>query len=109
MCNMIDSLKCFGSETHMNKLIVFIAFITFQTADLTWGASYLLHLKNVIEIKTSRYWEEGDEIKFYAYGGVAGIKKGLVSKVTTSNVTYKEDLSSKENLEKSQSPSVVVD
>jgi hypothetical protein len=104
---MIDSLKCFGSETHMNKLIVFIAFITFQTADRTWGASYLLHLKNGNEIKTSHYWEEGDEIKFYAYGGVAGIKKGLVSRVTSSNVTYNEDSSSKEDMEKARTPTVL--
>jgi hypothetical protein len=88
----------------MNKLILFIALMICQSWTLVWAASYQIQLKNGNEINTSRYWEEGDEIKFYAYGGVAGIKKGLVSKVTTSNVTYKEGSSSKEDLEKSRPP-----
>ena len=62
----------------MNKLILFIVLIIFQTTGLTWGASYLLQLKNGNEVRTSRYWEEGDEIKFYIYGGIAGIQKGFV-------------------------------
>jgi len=65
-----------------------------------------LHLAVNI-LKETEHWEEGDEIKFYAYGGVAGIKKGLVSKVTTSNVTYKEDSSSKGDLEKGKAPTVL--
>jgi hypothetical protein len=86
----------------MNRVIVFIALIIFQTAGLTWGASYLLHLKNGNELRTSHYWEEGDEIKFYAYGGVAGIQKAFVSRVTISNLNYKEDISSKEDIEKTE-------
>jgi len=91
----------------MNKLILFIALMIFQSWTLVLAASYQIQLKNGSEIKTSHYWEEGDEIKFYAYGGVAGIQKGLVSRVITSNVPYKEDSSSKEDMEKSQSPSVL--
>jgi hypothetical protein len=91
----------------MNKLTLFIVLIVFQSWISVWAGSYQIQLKNGNEIKTSHYWEEGDVIKFYAYGGVAGIQKGLVSKVTTSDVTYKEDSSSKEDLEKSRAPSVV--
>src|SRR5882724_13190593 len=93
----------------MNKLILFIALMICESWTLVWAASYQIQLKNGNEIKTSHYWEEGDEIKFYAYGGVAGVQKGLVSSVTTSNVPYKEDSSFKENLEKSRDPSVVSD
>ena len=88
----------------MNRIIVFIVLMIFQAADLTWGASYLLHLKNGNDLRTSSYWEEGDEIKFYVYGGIAGIQKEFVSGVTTLNVNYKEDRSYKENLEKSRAP-----
>jgi hypothetical protein len=90
----------------MNKLILFLTLMLFPSWSLVWAASYQIQLKNGSEIKTSHYWEEGDEIKFYAYGGVVGIKKGLISKVTTSNVTYKEDLSSNDDLEKNRPPSV---
>jgi hypothetical protein len=92
----------------MYKLIVFVALIIFQTASLTWGASYLLQLKNGNELRTSHYWEEGDEIKFYTYGGVAGVQKAFVSKVTISNLNYKEDIASKEDIDKNRAPSVSV-
>jgi hypothetical protein len=92
----------------MYKLIVFVALIIFQTASLTWGASYLLQLKNGNELRTSHYWEEGDEIKFYTYGGVAGVQKAFVSKVTISNLNSKEDIASKEDIDKNRAPSVSV-
>jgi hypothetical protein len=91
----------------MNTLFLILALMIFQSWTLVWAASYQIQLKNGNEIKTSHYWEEGDEIKFYAYGGVAGIQKALVSKVTISNVNYKDDASSNEALEKSRSPSVL--
>jgi hypothetical protein len=92
----------------MNKLTLFIALIICQAAGLTWGASYLLQLKNGNEVRTPHYWEEGDEIKFYIYGGVAGIQKGFVTRVTISNLDYKEDPIPKGNIEKS-SVSVKID
>lgn len=90
----------------MNKLILIIVLMICQSWSLVWAASYLLQLKNGNEIKTSHYWEEGDEIKFYAYGGVAGIQKGLVSKVTTSNVNDKEGTSNNKGLENNETSSV---
>jgi hypothetical protein len=91
----------------MNKLIVFIALIVFQAAGLTWGASYFLHLRNGNELRTTHYWEEGDEIKFYVYGGVAGIQKGFVTRVTISNVNYKEHTDNKEAIEKTHAPAMI--
>jgi hypothetical protein len=88
----------------MNKLIIFIGLILVQTAGQTWGASYLLHLKNGNELRTSYYWEEDEEIKFFIYGGVAGIQKGFVTKVTLSDWNYKEGQSRKENIEEIQPP-----
>jgi hypothetical protein len=99
--------KDFGSEALMNMLIVFMALIVFQPTGVTWGASYLLHLKNGNELRTSHYWEEGDEIKFYVYGGVAGIQKGFITRVTIWNWNYKEHIGDKnEDPEKSRPPSV---
>jgi hypothetical protein len=91
----------------MNKLILFIVLIIFQTTGLTWGASYLLQLKNGNEVRTSRYWEEGDEIRFYIYGGIAGIHKGFVIGITKSNLNGKEKTVGKEVKETSQAPLVI--
>jgi hypothetical protein len=88
----------------MNKLILFIALIICQPSGLTWGASYHLQLKNGNEVRTSRYWEEGDEIKFYIYGGVAGIQKEFVARVTISNLDYKEETTARGDIEKSSAP-----
>jgi hypothetical protein len=98
--------QVFGSEVYMNKLIIFIGMILMQTAGQAWGASYLLHLKNGNELRTSYYWTEDDEIKFFIYGGVAGIQKGFVTGVTLSNWNYKEGQSYQENIEKSRAPLV---
>lgn len=75
----------------MNKRLLFIALVAFQSWTLVWAASYRLQLKNGNELKTPHYWEEGDEIKFYAYGGVAGVPKGLVDSVTMLKSNFKED------------------
>lgn len=88
----------------MDKLIVFIALIILQAADPTWGASYLLHLKNGNALRTSYYWEEGNEIKFYVYGGVAGIQKEFVTRVTITTLNYKEDTGYKGDLGKRPTP-----
>jgi hypothetical protein len=96
-----------GSEANMNKLILFIVLIIVQTTGLTWGASYLLQLKNGNEVRTSLYWEEGDEIKFYIYGGVAGIHKGFVTGITKSNLHGKEEKVDKEDNGTSQTPLVI--
>jgi hypothetical protein len=81
----------FGSEGYMNKLILFIALITFQSWTLVWAASYQLQLKNGNEIKTSHYWEEGNEIKFYLYGGIVGVPRANVIDIKSSNANYQEN------------------
>jgi hypothetical protein len=59
----------------MNKLIMFMVLITLQLWGFAWGSSYLIYLKNGNQLRTSYYWEEGDEIRFYVYGGIVGIPK----------------------------------
>ena len=75
----------------MNKHILFIALVAFQSWTLVWAASYRLQFKNGNEVQTPHYWEEGDEIKFYVYGGIAGIQKELVHSVTITKSNFKED------------------
>jgi hypothetical protein len=88
----------------MNKLILFIALMVFQSWTLVWAASYRLQLENGNELKTSHYWEEGNEIKFYVYGGIAGIQKGFARSVTISNSNYKEDVTYGEDREPGKNP-----
>jgi hypothetical protein len=91
----------------MNRLIGIILLIIFPLWSFVWSASYRLQLKNGNELKTSHYWEEGDEIKFYVYGGIAGIQKGFVTKVTISDLKYKDDTLLKEELEQNRTPSAL--
>jgi hypothetical protein len=90
----------------MNKMIMFMGLIIGQTTSLTWGSTYLLLLKNGNELRTPYYWEEDNEIKFYIYGGVAGIQKAFVAKVTLADSHYKEVQSYKENSEENRPHSI---
>jgi hypothetical protein len=75
--------------------------MVFQSWTLAWSASYQLQLKNGNAIKTSRYWEEGDEIKFYQYGGVVGVPRSNVIGIKSSDTKledYKEVLPTEANM-----------
>ncbi len=65
----------------------------------TGDAAYLIRLKNGGEFKTLKYWSEGNQIKFYIYGGVAGIQKDSVRKIektASENIIYKKSQSRQE-------------
>src|SRR5687768_15328561 len=80
-----------SSEGYMNTLILFIALMICQSWTLVWAASYQLQLKNGNEIRTSHYWQEGDEIKFYLYGGVVGVPRANVVGIKSSIANYQEN------------------
>lgn len=73
----------------MNRIVFPLAMIILQASHLAWGGSYLIQLKNGGEVRTSRYWEEGAEIKFSIYGGVAGIQKGFVNEIKEINLVLR--------------------
>lgn len=52
-------------------------------------ASYIIHLKNGGKFITNHYWTEGNQIMFYAQGGVAGIEKDFVKAIQKSNAAYR--------------------
>ena len=62
-------------------VIIFLSFLAFPAAG---DASYLILLKNGGKLTTPRYWSEGNQIKFYIYGGIVGIKKDSVRKIEKS-------------------------
>lgn len=73
----------------MKKIILFISLFLIGLMQFSWGESYIIELKNGNELSTSRYWIEGDEMKFYIYGGVGGIKRDLVGNIRISDTSLK--------------------
>ncbi|MCK4533920.1 MAG: hypothetical protein KAT81_00235 [Syntrophobacterales bacterium] len=74
-------------------LITIILFFLALTFPATGDAAYLIRLKNGGKFTTFKYWSEGNQIKFYIYGGVAGIKKDSVRKIektASENIIYKK-------------------
>src|SRR2546425_4375280 len=63
-------------------LLVMTLLLTMPQAQAT---TYLIQLKTGGELKTPHYWEEGNDIKFYIYGGVASIKKEFVKTIKEVN------------------------
>jgi hypothetical protein len=52
---------------------------------LAQAGSFIIELTNGRELLTSHVWEEGDEVKFYASQGTAGIPKALVKRIRTAD------------------------
>ncbi len=66
----------------MKTLLPLLVMSLLLTMPQAKAATYLIQLKNRGEFKTYHYWEEGNDIKFYIYGGVAGIQKEFVKTIT---------------------------
>ena len=50
--------------------------------------SYVIQLKDGAQFITDRYWNEGNQIKFYLYGGILGVDKTKVEKITESDLLF---------------------
>jgi hypothetical protein len=62
----------------ISLMVAVIASGIFLIYPLAHAASYIIALKNGREVVTSRFWEEGNEIRFYSAAGIAGVQKDLV-------------------------------
>jgi hypothetical protein len=49
------------------------------------SAAYVIKLKNGNEYVTTRYWNEGSQVRFDTYGGVFGVDKSFVVKIERSD------------------------
>ncbi|NVM21449.1 MAG: hypothetical protein HWN68_06680 [Desulfobacterales bacterium] len=78
----------------MKRLLSIIVTIGFLTYPSICASSYLIRLRNGSEFIVYQYWKEGDQIKFYFYGGVVGIRKDFVGKITESDAAYTEETDS---------------
>lgn len=67
----------------MKKLFSVSSFIgiMFCLAMTPCYGSYIIHLKNGQEFVTNHYWEEGDQVKFFRYGGEVGVALELVKEI----------------------------
>jgi hypothetical protein len=64
--------------------------LLFSEPSLVWSNSYSIQLENGGQFITNRYWEEGDQIMFYIYGGIAGVPKKFVKSIKESKLNYKD-------------------
>ena len=78
----------------MTKSIsVIVITLLFLISPVAGDASYRIRLKSGGEFTTHRYWSEGNQIRFYIYGGIAGIHKDSITKIEK---TISEDRRDKE-------------
>ena len=74
----------------MKKISVVSAVIAFLLYPISGSPSFLIELKNDASFITSQHWKEGDQIKFYYYGGLVGIGKNMVRDIRDSDLEYIE-------------------
>jgi len=58
-------------------------------------SSYLIELNNGAEFIIHYYWEKDNLIKFYYYGGLVGIPKDSIFKISESEKEFREEIDSK--------------
>ena len=75
----------------MKKFILIIVAIAFFIYPSVCLSSYLIELKNGSTFITNHYWEKKGQIKFYYRGGVVGIPKESVFKISESDEAYREE------------------
>ena len=76
----------------MKKFILIIVTIAFFIYPSVCLSSYLIELKNGSTFITNHHWKEGQQIKFYYRGGIVGIGKDLVRKISESDLPYKQEV-----------------
>ncbi len=77
----------------MKKFIPLI-IIPFIICPAVCFSSYLIELNNGSKFITYQYWEEGSQIKFYYSGGVVGIPKDSIFKISESEKEFREEMES---------------
>ncbi len=85
----------------MKRSTLFFAIIVFMLYPVLGLASYQIELTNAATFLTDQHWEEGNQIKFYYYGGVIGVRRALVREIKDSDLTYGEE---EPELEKKETP-----
>ena len=88
-------IRVFTGNVIMKKsiLITIILYFLVFAFPATGDTAYRILLKNGGEFKTLKYWSEGDQVKFYVYGGVVGIQKDSIRKIektASENIIYKK-------------------
>jgi len=76
----------------MKRLIPTLATVAFLIYPSVCLSSYLIELKNGRRFITNQYWEEGNQVKFFYYGGEVGIQKDFVQEIKDSDLPYKEEV-----------------
>lgn len=71
---------------------------TFRALD----AAYVIKLNNGNEYVTTRYWQEGRQVLFDAYGGVFGIEKSFILKIEKSDKILRRPAMDSEPLKQSR-------
>lgn len=67
------------------RIILLIAFLAYPSVCIP---SHVIKLKNGNQFIIYEYWEDGGQIRFYSYGGVVGVEKGLVREIKEANLAY---------------------
>jgi len=65
----------------MQTIVALLVTILYLAYPVVGYASYLIQLKSGREFTASRYWEEGGQIRFHAYGGILSIDVESISKI----------------------------
>lgn len=65
----------------MKRQILALTLVMLGGAAVAADAAFVIRLRNGNEFVTTRYWQEGQQVLFDAYGGIVGIAKAFIAEV----------------------------
>ncbi len=74
----------------MQTILALLATTLYLAYPVVGYASYLIQLKSGREFIATRYWEEGGQIKFHAYGGILSIEVESINKIVKRDTPNSE-------------------
>jgi len=80
----------------LNIIIAVVVSILLYASHNAYAVYYTIQLKNGNEIKSDKYWKEGEIIRFYTKEGVVGIPDKIIGQIVTMTGTV--DLQSKDEV-----------
>ena len=88
----------------LKQPVKYLQLIFILTIGLLWASicmsSYLIELKQGTLFITDEYWKDGNQIRFYNHGGIIGIDKRQIKRITVAtseNLVEEQNPANQEN------------
>ena len=99
----------------LKQPVKYLQLIVVLATGLLWASicmpAYLIELKQGTRFITNEYWKDGNQIKFYRHGGIVGVDKHQIKRITeakSDNIAEEQDPADQEDAQESVKKNAVI-